>query len=140
MRQILLAILVLGIVGTFAELLLLSHDEGALQWIPLVLMAIGILVIAWHAFSGTASSLHALRICMLGFIVAGAVGVGLHCRGSAEFQTEVDPTLGGFALFRKVMTSKAPPVLAPGAMAQLGLLGLVYTYRHPALLKRSPVG
>jgi len=29
------------------------------------------------------------------------------------------------------MTAKTPPALAPGAMIQLGLLGLVYTYRHP---------
>ena len=27
----------------------------------------------------------------------------------------------------------ATPALAPGALAQLGLLGLLYTYRHPAL-------
>ncbi len=127
-----LAILVLGVVGTAAELLLLSHDEGALQLIPLVLMAVGLLVIGWNLLSGTPSSLRAMRVSMLAFIMAGAVGVGLHYRGSAEFQTEVDPTLAGFALFKKVMTSKAPPALAPGVMAQLGLLGLAYTYRHPA--------
>ena len=137
-RSILLAILMLGIVGTFVELLLLSHHEGVLQLIPLVLMAVGIMVIAWHALSGSRSSLHAMRVSMLGFILAGAVGVGLHYRGSAEFQAEVDPTLAGFALFQKVITSKAPPALAPGAMAQLGLLGLVYTYRHPALFKANP--
>ncbi|HYJ16246.1 MAG TPA: hypothetical protein VE170_12200 [Candidatus Limnocylindria bacterium] len=29
--------------------------------------------------------------------------------------------------------AKAPPLLAPGSMVQLGLLGLAYTYKHPAL-------
>lgn len=132
MRRIILGILLLGVIGTAAELLLLSHDEGVLQLIPLVLMALGLLVIGWHLLSSSRSSLRAMRVSMLAFILAGAVGIGLHYKGSAEFQTEVDPTLAGFALFRKVMTSKAPPALAPGIMAQLGLLGLAYTFRHPA--------
>ena len=36
-RRILLGILLLGVVGISAELLLLSHTEHASQWIPLVL-------------------------------------------------------------------------------------------------------
>ena len=136
MRRIILAILVLGLAGTAVELLLLSHDEGALQLIPLFLMAVGLVVIVWHVTSGTRNSLRAMRVSMLAFILAGAAGVWLHYRGSAEFQTEVDPTLAGFALFKKVMTSKAPPALAPGVMAQLGLLGLAYTYRHPAYSRK----
>jgi len=136
-RRILLAILVLGVVGTAAELLLLSHDEGALQLVPLILMAAGLVVIGWHAASGTSNSLRALRVSMLAFIVAGGIGIGLHYRGSAEFQTEVDPSIAGFALFKKVMTSKAPPALAPGVMAQLGLLGLAYTFRHPAYSEKN---
>jgi hypothetical protein len=28
-----------------------------------------------------------------------------------------------------------PPVLAPGIMIQLGLLGLAWTWRHPAVTK-----
>jgi hypothetical protein len=43
-------------------------------------------------------------------------------------------------LFVKVVTAKAPPALAPGVMVQLGLLGLVYTYKHPALMvQRHPL-
>jgi hypothetical protein len=38
----------------------------------------------------------------------------------------------GMDLLSKAMTGAAP-ALAPGAMIQLGLLGLVYTFRHPAL-------
>ena len=132
MRRILLAILVLGVIGTTAELLLLSHDEGVLQLIPLVLMTVGLFVIGWHLRSASTSSLRALRLTMLSFVLAGLAGIGFHYRGSAQFQTEVDPALGGFALFKKVMTSKAPPALAPGVMAQLGLLGLACTYQHPA--------
>ena len=31
------------------------------------------------------------------------------------------------------MRAKVPPVLAPGVMVQLGFVGLLYAYRHPAL-------
>jgi hypothetical protein len=136
-RRILLGILVLGVIGTAVELLLLSHDEGALQLVPLAAMAAGLMVIFWHVSSGTGRSLRALRVTMLAFIAVGGIGIGLHYRGSAEFQTEVDPSIAGFALFKKVMTSKAPPALAPGVMAQLGLLGLAYTFRHPAYSEKN---
>ncbi len=63
----------------------------------------------------------------------GIIGITLHYQANAEFQREIDPALGGLALFWKVVEATAPPALAPGVMVQLGLLGLVYTYKHPAL-------
>ena len=62
----------------------------------------------------------------------------MHYGGSREFQTEMDPALSGWVLFVKVMRAKAPPTLAPAAMVQAGLFGLLYTWRHPALV--SPDG
>jgi hypothetical protein len=50
-----------------------------------------------------------------------------------EFQLEVSPGLAGWELLRKALNAKAPPALAPGVMAQLGVLGLIYTFRHPAV-------
>jgi hypothetical protein len=41
------------------------------------------------------------------------------------------PTMEGAELIRKTMTG-ATPVLAPGTMALLGIVGLTYAYRHPA--------
>ena len=61
------------------------------------------------------------------------VGVVLHFRGNMSFQLDMDPAMAGWDLFSKVMHAKAPPALAPGAMVQLGLLGLIYTFRHPAI-------
>jgi hypothetical protein len=136
-RRMMLVVLVLGLLGTTAELLLLAHVEGVLQLIPLILMAAALFVIGWHLLTGTPASLRALRVSMLAFVLAGAVGVGLHYRGSMEFQAEVDPDLAGFALFKKVLTSKAPPALAPGVMVQLGLLGLAYTYRNEKRSKQE---
>jgi hypothetical protein len=70
---------------------------------------------------------------MVLFIVSGLAGFVLHYQGNREFQLEVNPSLDGLELFLKVIRAKAPPALAPGAMIHLGLLGLAYTYRHPAL-------
>ena len=115
--------------GTVIELLFLQHYEDTWQLAPLILIAAGLVVSGWHASSQTPASLKALRSTMVGFIVAGGLGIALHYRGSMEFQKEVDPDIQGFALFMKVMQSKAPPTLAPALMAQLGLLGLALTYR-----------
>jgi hypothetical protein len=44
----------------------------------------------------------------------------------------MNTALHGFELFRDAMMG-ATPALAPGSMTQLGLLGLIYAYRHPRL-------
>ena len=64
------------------------------------------------------------------FVIAGILGVWLHYRGAAEFQLEMDASQHGPALWWKALRAKAPPVLAPGLMMQLGFLGLVFAYRR----------
>jgi hypothetical protein len=46
---------------------------------------------------------------------------------------ESNPSLAGWDLVWQAIGGKTPPLLAPGAMIQLGLVGLAYTYKHPAL-------
>jgi hypothetical protein len=36
--------------------------------------------------------------------------------------------MGMWELMEKIMRAKAPPLLAPGMMLQMGLLGLAYVY------------
>ena len=132
-RKILLAVLTLGIAGSITELILLKHSEDLRQWIPLVLLAVALPTLAWHWLSASALSTHTMRWLMLGFVMSGLVGVYFHFQGSAEFKLESNPSLSGMALFWEAIGGKAPPLLAPGAMIQLGLLGLVYTLKHPAL-------
>ena len=79
------------------------------------------------------AALTTLRIAMVLCVASGLIGVALHYSGNREFQHEIDPSLAGWELFVKVVTAKAPPALAPAVMAQLGFLGLLYTYRHPDL-------
>lgn len=131
-HRILMAILLLGMLGTTAELLLLRHYEDPKQLIPLFLIGMTLAVLAWHAAAGGAASVRALQLMMLLFIGAGSLGTVLHFRSNMEFQLETDPSLRGQKLFWKVMQAKAPPALAPGILVQLGLLGLAYAYRHPA--------
>ncbi len=88
---------------------------------------------AWVARTGSARAVTAFRIAMVLVVCTGLLGVLMHYNGSREFQIEMDPALTGWALFVKVMRAKAPPTLAPAAMLQAGLVGLLYTWRHPAL-------
>jgi hypothetical protein len=137
-RRILLAILIIGIAGLSLELWLLAHVEDAYQLIPLVLNGAGLLMAALVATRPSAGTIRLFQSMMLLMIASGALGVWLHYQATTEFQLEMDPSLTGWALFRKAIVAKAPPALAPGAMIQLGLVGLAYTFRHPALAWPRP--
>lgn len=131
-RGFVLGALVLGIVGTGAELLVAGHTEDALQWAPLILLLLSVIALAWHAAVRSAASVRLLKAIMILFILAGAVGLVVHWQGKMEFKREMDPSLSGAKLFLEAMKSQSPPALAPGVLIQLALLGLTYTYRHPA--------
>jgi hypothetical protein len=75
---------------------------------------------------------------MLLLLISGGVGIWWHFQVNMEFQLEMDPQLAGMPLFRKAIAAKTPPAMAPGAMVQLGLIGLAYTFRHPALVSPRP--
>ena len=133
LRIFLSAILLFGLTGSGTELMLLNHHEDFYQAIPLVLVAAALLTLAWHAAAASRATVRALQAVMFLFVAAGIVGVALHFQSPLEFQREIDPSLRGFQLVMKALRAKAPPALAPGVMIQLGLIGLAFTYRHPAL-------
>lgn len=132
LRRLLVATLLLGMLGTSGELLLIGHFESGWQIVPLALLAVGFVVVVWQLRSAGSSAVRTLQLVMTLFVVAGVLGVGLHYSGNAEFELEMYPTLRGLALIGGTLTG-ATPVLAPGSMALLGLVGLAYTYRHPSL-------
>jgi hypothetical protein len=131
LRQLLLAVILLGIVGLQVELALLRHAESFTQWIPHVVLMIGLLSTLAVYLQPGPSTLRAFQVVMLIFLIVGALGVYLHFKGNVEFALERNPSLSGAALIWKALRG-ATPALAPGALAQLGLLGLLYTYRNPA--------
>jgi hypothetical protein len=128
LRVFILGVLALGLVGTVIELILLGHYEEPLQFVPLVLIAAAIAAIVWQVLSPSAASLVTLQIVMVLHVLAGLVGMFAHFYGSAEYQLELNPQMPVSELIDKVLRAKAPPLLAPGMMIQLGLLGLAYVY------------
>lgn len=126
----------MGCVGTLAELLLIGHDESLAQFVPLVLLGTGIVTGVLALAAPSITGYRALKWLMVVFLASGAVGIGLHYRGNQEFELERQPTAGGFLLFSKTVTG-ATPVLAPGSMTLLGVVGLALTYRHPLLRSHS---
>jgi hypothetical protein len=131
MRAMVLVVFLLGLFGTGLELLFLGHTAGWAQLAPIVLFVMSLLVLAWHALDRKWASLRAFQITMLLFLGGGILGSVLHYRANEAFELEGDPEMSGMELVSKTMTGAAP-ALAPGTMIQLGLLGLVYTFRHPA--------
>ena len=131
-RGLVLAILLVGVVGTAVELLLLGHYEDRWQLAPLLLLGAMLLALTWHRFSSSHRSVQAVRLLSIVTVISAAVGIYFHYQANVEWEIETTPDLRGVALFREVITG-ALPLLAPGTMLQLGLLGLVWTYRHPRL-------
>ena len=130
-RKLLLGALALGVIGTAGELILLRHIDEPAQWIPLVFLAAAVPVLLWHVRSPGVASVRTLQALMLAFLALGVLGVGLHYDGNVEFQRELNPNERGWTFIRKTVAG-ATPVLAPGSMVLLGLVGLAHAYKHPS--------
>ena len=136
MRRGVLLIFVLGTVGLGTELLLLGHFEEWRQQIPLVLLALGLILLIVRILYRGAVVLRLFRLTMLAFVLGGMVGLWFHLSANMEFELEMYPTLSGLELLAKALGG-AMPALAPGALVQLGLIGFLYTYQHPALSREQ---
>jgi hypothetical protein len=139
LRQILLVLVLVGIGGLATELLLLGHTESFNQWIPLIVLALGLVSTMTVMARPGRRSIRMFQWIMASFVIAGILGLYLHYRGNVEFALERYPEMGGLGLVWKALRG-ATPTLAPGALAQLGLLGLAYAYSHPALSERTTTG
>jgi hypothetical protein len=127
-RRVLLAALLAGMAGTAGELLLIGHVEDSWQLVPILLLSIGILIGVAHAVRPNVLTVRLMQLLMVLFVISGGIGAVLHYRGNAEFELEMQPSLDGVELVKATMTG-AFPVLAPGTMVLLGLVGLAQTYR-----------
>jgi hypothetical protein len=131
-RKVLLWGLLAGTTGTLLELLLIGHDEMATQFAPLVLLGLGILITAATLMAPRAAIVRTLQVLMVMFVASGIIGIVLHYQGNEAFELEMSPSRAGMSLISKTMTG-ATPVLAPGSMSLLGLVGLAFAHRHPAI-------
>jgi hypothetical protein len=132
LRRMLLAIILLGIVGLIPELFLLKHTDSFTQWIPLASLFVGLVVTLAVWFAPGRGTFRAFQVVMVVFIVAGVLGLYLHFIGNIAWLKERDPEMKGMRLVWKALAG-ATPTLAPGALTQLGMLGLLYAWQHPAL-------
>lgn len=130
-RKALVAILIFGLFGTEVELFLLKHTDGFWQLVPVVLVGATLVLAIWAAVRPGPASLNALRVVSGIFLIVGLVGVYQHFTGNIGYEQESNPGLGGAELYKAALMGTTP-LLAPGVMLQLGLIGLLFTYRHPA--------
>lgn len=132
LRLMLLALSTFICLMTPLELLLLNHLEKPWQWIPFA--ALGLLVLAnglvWRRAS--AGLIRAYQALMGALLLVGMLGVFFHLRQNYQMSLELAPEAVGWGRVMETLRG-ASPALAPGLFAQLGLLGLLFTYRHPAL-------
>lgn len=137
-RYALLAILAVGLAGTGVEFFLLKHTEGVWQLVPVVLVAVGLGATVWCLVAPNPVSIRTLQAIMALFLVSGIAGFILHYIGNVSYERESDPSISGAELYRRAFTGSTPS-LAPGTMIQLGLVGLLFTFRHPRLGRKSVV-
>jgi hypothetical protein len=131
-RSFALYLLLFGTGGVGLELVLLGHYEDPWQWAPLVLLAAGAALGAVLAVRPGRRLVRSFRALMVAYLLAGGLGLYLHLNANVEFERELRPSIGGTQLIVETLKG-AIPALAPGAMAQLGLLGLLICYRHPTI-------
>ncbi len=137
LRRMLLAVFLFGAAGLCFELVLLEHTEDAWQWAPIILLGGGLGLAVAMVFTQRALLVRIFQFVMVLFIGSGGIGFILHFRGNVEFELEMYASMRGFELIWESLKG-ATPSLAPGTMTLLGLLGMIYSFRHPLLRVTVP--
>ena len=131
LRGAMLVLVIAGSIGLILELLLLEHTESVWQWVPLVLL-VSTLVAGVAAWLRPGPRVFRYFQVVMGLcLIAGVLGILLHYKGNVEWELESDPAANGLGLVWRALHG-ATPTLAPAAMAQLAISGLLFTFRHPA--------
>ena len=128
LRRFALALCLLGVVTTPIELVLMQHYNTKDQIMPFVFLGLAAIGVAAAWFRPNAKVLRGVRVLMVLVVLGSGIGVFEHLKANYR-----DATRGGVVpnLIELVLTGVAP-LLAPGILAQVGLLGLAFTYKHPA--------
>jgi hypothetical protein len=118
--------------GVIAELWLTGHYDEPLQWVPIIVCGIGIVLLIAALARPQRGLLRAMQVLMIVMALAGGVGVIVHLRGNLELAQEVKPAQAQAQPLWVALTGHNP-ALAPGALGITALIALAATYRHPAL-------
>jgi hypothetical protein len=136
-RCCVLGILVFGLLGMIVELVLLKHTDGPSELIPIWLLAGSLVVVVWDAVARSAASRWFLLATMSAFLVAGLAGVWLHYRANVGYERDSNPGAPTGEVYQKAVRG-ATPTLAPGAMVELGLVGLLFALLQPTTAQARP--
>jgi hypothetical protein len=136
LRTLLLVVVGAGILGIGGDLILMRHWASIEAWPPLILLAVSLPLLFKMGFHPTRRSVRAFQAVMALFVVVGAIGVWLHWRRNVLVETSIDPTLHGWTFLWRTLFGRVP-ILAPGALVHMGLVGLLATFRHPATRERA---
>lgn len=131
LRTLVLLVLLFGIVGVLAELVLIEHIESWTMWIPVTLLGVGGLAVLGRLLKPGRGADRLMAVVMSAFVVSGVLGLWFHFDGNRQFELEVYPSMEGIELIWESLTG-ATPALAPGTMVLLGLIGLVATVGVPS--------
>ena len=132
-RRLAFYLLLFATLGTGVELIYLEHFEDPWQWAPIALLGVGLVLGATVTLRPSRPAVRALQLLMMGYLLSGGVGLYLHLKANVEFELELRPTMANAELILETLKG-AIPALAPGVMVQIGLLGLLACFRHPALM------
>ena len=132
-RRLAFYLLLFATLGTGIELIFLEHLEDPWQWAPIALLGVGLVLGAAVVLRPSRPTVRALQLLMISYVLSAGVGLYLHLKANVEFELELRPTMANTELIIETLKG-AIPALAPGAMVQLGLLGLLACFRHPALM------
>jgi hypothetical protein len=130
-RLLIMSAIALALIVIEVELIYVGHtgaNNG--QLIAVVLVAVGLATATWHTIARNTASIVVFRINMYLFLVFGLDGILTHYHAGVQSALKSQPALSGFPLLVAALSGNIP-LLAPGMLIQVGLLGLVYTYNHP---------
>jgi hypothetical protein len=83
------------------------------------------------ALNPNARVMRVVQLALLLVVLGSAFGVLEHVKTNYD-RIENGSSMSGLSLIWQAFKGRAA-ALAPGALAQLGLLGLLFTYKHPNL-------
>jgi phosphoglycerol transferase MdoB-like AlkP superfamily enzyme len=120
-------LLLLNAGGLLLELALIDHYENTKQIIP-ILSLFGVFILSVISFTKFQQSFSQIfRVWMVLTGLVGLLGFVFHAYGNYEFAIEIYPNSSTGQLIEKTIKG-ATPLLAPGAMIGLGLLGIIRLY------------
>jgi hypothetical protein len=130
-RLLILVAISAALIVTEAELLFVGHTGGNNgQVIAVVLVGLGLITVTCHAILRNTPSIVVFRFTMYLFLIFGIDGFLTHYHWAVQAALKSQPTLVGMPLLYATLSGKIP-LLAPGMLIEIGLLGLIYTFQHP---------